>query len=250
MTSTPVPLIKTYTKGDRVMSGDLNGIVDALKEYSLMLSPESYSRTSRKNWGMFLKNTTASTAPPGATLAASATVIDVSDDVGLEAHKRTSTDYPAPMLTLDLYGDVVQNGFQHCRWGHEGVWALYDHATDGAPSFGSRWGVESGAWLLSKGASCDFISLGNYFQVGSNYYGRFVQDLRLFAVLNEDLTSKGTATAETLTGAGVRTGFEYEVTDIFLNTADTCEEGTVIATKYYDQKNVVDAMYCNINDWL
>lgn len=249
MSSTPVSQIKTYVKGDRVMSADLNGVVDALK----VLSPprwESYPESLMKNWGMFLKNTTAATAPAGATLAASTTVALVSGCLGLEAHKRLSTDGPAPMLTLDLYGDVVQDGYQHCRWGHEGVWALYDHAGDGAPTLGSRWGVDPSTWLLGKGSACDFVALGNYFQVGSNYYGRFVQDLRLFAVLNEDLTSKGTAEAETLTGAGARTGFTYDVTDLFLNAADTCEAGTVIATKYYDRANVVDAMYCNINDWL
>lgn len=74
-----------------------------------------------------------------------------------------------------------------------------------------------------------------------------------FWVTNGTLSHGGSVQVERLkrqSGAWVRSGELKTAYDIFLNTIETVDAGTIVSTVRYEGVDVLDSIYCRPNDWL
>lgn len=267
MTATSIDLLRDYSRGEALKAADVNALIGTARRQMHMTGDDfvgdqdvfatgghGRKQGERSNRGDWFKNNIATSAPPGAVMVPTE-AFSIVDLTGWKSKQRDAGGLE-PCLVNDLFATIVQNGQGHCRFAWKGAWCLYDN-TDGAPTFGQLWGANVSQWNLSRGGSMDFMALGNSFQIGTDYYGNFVQlvGTEVFAVTNGSLSHGGTVTVETLKYTGgspkwARTGFTLSAEDIFMNTGETADAGTIVGIKYYDTKTVIAAMYCNANDWL
>ncbi len=80
------------------------------------------------------------------------------------------------------------------------------------------------------------------------------QELKQFCVTNGSLSHNGSVEVERIRRKEDNTGWERSGTtftayDLFLNTLDTLDSGTIVTTVVYEGLDVIDAMYCAANDW-
>lgn len=76
---------------------------------------------------------------------------------------------------------------------------------------------------------------------------------KVFCVTLGTLAHNGTVTVERLKRSGsswVRSGETFVAHDIFFNTADTAASGFICTVVPYEGLQVIDAIYCKVNDWL
>jgi len=248
-TRTPIDALREYESGQRLRAGDVNALIAEIKNLPELPDVSEPIETDLQNVGDFGLNDSGATATAGAIVRPT-----VQFDVGAGKRgwkfNKPRNDMPQAKLVIDVDRDVANGGSVAARWAWRSAWCLYT-GTD--PVLFERWGTSAASWSLSKGKTGDFLALGAMFQVGSNKFGLFKQIVGqpIIAVTNGSLSHGSSCEVEQLARvtSWARTGNKFSAYDVFLNSGETLDTGTIVRVQDYGVPTI-DAMYCNANDWL
>ena len=246
---TGIDLLREYESGQQLKAADVNAMI-AFMRGSPWPGLNEPLENAIQNVGEIGKNVSGTTATNGAVVVPSAASTTIDAKKGWDFVKPTH-GMPQAKLVLDIDRTCTDGKTIHCRWAWQGAWCLYT-GTD--PVLFERWGVSDGNWSLSKGKTGDFLALGSKLTIGSNKFGLFVQILNtpIVAITNEDLAQGGTCEVDQLQydGGWERTGNVFDAYDLFLNSGESLDAGTIVRVQDYANTPTIDAMYCKVNDTL
>lgn len=246
---TGIDLLREYNQGEQLRHGDVNAVIAFMQMNPDWPGLNEPIENQIQNIGDTGKNVSGSSATPGA-------VVRPTNFAALEGKRGWEFNKPAhgmpqAKLAIDIDRTVANNGLVACKWACRGAWCLYT-GTD--PALFERWGVSNGSWALTKGKTGDFLALGSTLTIDGNKFGLFIQLLNapIIAVTNAMLSHGSYCAVEQLqrgTSGWERSGNIFNAYDVFLNSGETLDSGTVVRVQDYAVPTI-DAMYCVANDWL
>lgn len=245
---TGLDLLREYDSGQQLKAADVNAMIGFMRGTAWPGLNEPLESTIQ-NIGEIGKNTSGETASRGSVVVPDLPA-SLYGPKGWDFVKPTH-GMPQAKLVIDIDRTVPDDGTVHCKWAFMGAWCLY---TGDDPVVFERWGVSDDSWSLTKGMTGDFLALGSKLTIDSNKFGLFVQLLNapILAVTNGTLSHGGTCEVEQLhrpSSAWERSGNVFDANDVFLNTGETLDTGTIVRVQDYAVPTI-DAMYCVANDWL
>ena len=135
-------------------------------------------------------------------------------------------------------------------------------------AYPASWGRGEEEWVRDTGLPVRTIystrehitaDIGDFVLCRLNPAGRLweviyvARPTKQFCVTNSQLVHGSSVLAEILvreSNTWQRSGATVTAYDLFLNAADTVEQGTIITVVPYQGLKVIDCIYCDVNDWL